>query len=131
MPSANQNFVWWENLNLYELLVTLCTGEELCSQLMKPETPSVTKLTRIVQEYEHAQAGKQGLGWEAGGHTHWLHPRDLSPSLIRRAKPANIAAVRMPSQETSAGSLEPHVMSVVRQGTFIRRAKPVKRKQDL
>ena len=45
-------------------MVTICTDEELRSELMKPDNPTVAKLTRIVQEHERAQAGKQGLDGE-------------------------------------------------------------------
>ena len=48
-------------------MVTLCTDDELRSELMKPEAPTVAKLTQIVQEYERSQAGKAGLGME-GAH---------------------------------------------------------------
>ena len=100
-------------MSTYEIIwtkmVTLCTDEELRSELMKPDPPTVAKLTRIVQEYECAQAGKQGL--EA--HTHLSPPRDLSRSSNREARPANHAVVHTSNPGASAGSSKPHAMPCV------------------
>ena len=64
-------------------MVTLCTDDELRSELMKPEAPTVAKLTQIIQEYERSQAGKAGLGLE-GAHA-------LAASSGARPKPGKNA----------------------------------------